>query len=52
MTPRDILARHDDYWRPEALLALHQRWALQYLSACRHVHAKGIVIISAPAESI
>jgi hypothetical protein len=49
MIPRDILARHDD-WTPEALLALHQRWALQYVSACRHVHAKGIVIISAPAE--
>ena len=52
MTPRDILARQDYYCRHDALLALHQRWALQYLSACRHVHAKGIVIISAPAESI
>ena len=50
MVPRDILASHDDYWRYDALLALHQRWALQYLSACRHAHAKGIVIVSAPAE--
>jgi hypothetical protein len=50
MTPRDILARQDYYCRHDALLALHQRWALQYLSACRHAHAKGIVIASAPAE--
>jgi hypothetical protein len=48
MTTWDILARDD--WRPDALLALHQRWALQYLAACRHTHAKGVVIISAPAE--
>jgi hypothetical protein len=36
----------------DAVLALHQRWALQYLSACRHVHAKGVVINAPPGECI
>jgi hypothetical protein len=37
----------------DTVLALHQRWALQYLAACRHIHAKSIVL-NAPsvAESI
>jgi len=30
--------------RHDSVLALHQRWALQYLAACRHVHSKGIVL--------
>lgn len=34
---------------PGKRLALHQRWALQYLSACRYTHEKGIVI-NAPAD--
>lgn len=28
----------------DAVLALHQRWAMQYLSACIHIHSKGIVL--------
>lgn len=38
--------------KPDALLALHQRWALQYLSACRFIHSKGIVINAAPSIGI
>jgi len=34
---------------PGECLALYQRWALQYLSACRYIHGKGIVI-NAPAD--
>jgi hypothetical protein len=36
----------------DAVSALHQRWALQCLSACRHVHAKGIVINAPPGQII
>jgi hypothetical protein len=36
----------------DAISALHQRWALQYLSACRHVHAKGIIINTPPGQII
>ena len=36
----------------DTVLALHHRWALQYLSACRHVYAKGIVINSPPGQVI
>jgi hypothetical protein len=36
----------------DAVLALHQRWALQYLSACRHAHAKGIAINAPPGQII
>lgn len=28
----------------DTVLALHQRWALQYLSACQHIHSKGIIL--------
>lgn len=35
--------------KPDALLALHQRWALQYLPAGRFVHSKRIVINAAPS---
>lgn len=38
--------------KPDALLALHQGWALQYLSACRFVHSKGVVINAAPSSCI
>ena len=48
-----------DWWevskkikKTDAVLALHQRWALQYLSACRHAHAKGIVINAPPGRII
>lgn len=34
----------------DAVLALHQRWALQYLSACRHIHAKGIALNGPPVS--
>lgn len=34
----------------DVLLALHQRWALQYLSACRYIHGRGIVL-NAPQGS-
>jgi hypothetical protein len=34
----------------DTALALHQRWALQYLSACRYIHDKGIVINAPPGE--
>jgi hypothetical protein len=36
--------------QPDKILALHQRWALQYLSACRYIHNKGIVINAPPDE--
>lgn len=36
--------------QPDQNLALHQRWALQYLSACRYIHDKGIVINAPPDE--
>lgn len=43
------------YYRPrveqsDTVLALYQRWALQYLSACRFSHAKGIVMASPPDD--
>jgi len=37
---------------PGKNLALHQRWALHYLSACRYIHGKGIVINAPPGECI
>lgn len=36
----------------DALLALYQRWAMQYLCACRYVHAKGVIIASPPHSVI
>lgn len=38
--------------KSDALLAVHQRWALQYLSACRFIHGKGVVINAAPSTCI
>jgi hypothetical protein len=38
--------------RDEVVLALYQRWAMQYLSACRYIHARGIVINAPVDESI
>lgn len=35
--------------KDEVVLALYQRWALQFLSACRYIHAKGIVL-NAPVD--
>ena len=34
----------------DAVLALHQRWALQYLSACRYIHSKGIALDGPPVH--
>lgn len=34
----------------DTVLALYQRWALQYLSACRFFHAKGVVMASPPDD--
>jgi hypothetical protein len=36
--------------QPDKILALHQRWTLQYLSACRYIHSKSIVINAPPDE--
>lgn len=36
----------------DVLLALHQRWALQYLSACRYIHDKGIVLNAPQGSSL
>jgi hypothetical protein len=38
--------------RDDVVLALYQRWAMQYLSACRYIHARGIVINAPVDESI
>jgi hypothetical protein len=45
-----FIAPHEKH---DTVLALHQRWALQYLAACQHIHSKG-VILNAPsvAESL
>ena len=32
----------------DTVLALHQRWALQYLAACQHIHSRDI-ILNAPS---
>lgn len=34
----------------DTVLALHQRWALQYLSACQHIHSKSIVLNGPPIQ--
>jgi hypothetical protein len=38
--------------RDDVILALYQRWAMQYLSACRHIHARAIVLNAPVDESI
>jgi hypothetical protein len=38
--------------RDDVVLALYQRWVMQYLSACRYIHARGIVINAPVDESI
>jgi hypothetical protein len=32
----------------DAFLALCQRWAMQYLSACRFAHGAGVIIAASP----
>lgn len=43
------------YYKPRAeqsdiVLALYQRWAMQYLAACQFVHGKGVIIASTPED--
>lgn len=47
--PRTI-ETSDAEFDPDVVLALHQRWALQCLAACRYIHAKGIIINASLGE--
>jgi hypothetical protein len=52
MPPGGIWTFSEPGERDNVVLALYQRWAMQYLSACRHIHAKGVVLNAPVDESI
>lgn len=47
-----LLADELDAGESDAFCALCQHWAMQYLSACRLIHPRGVVIASSPQHVI